>query len=452
IALFVLDDATPGPWKPGGAARWWLHHSLAALGEALGKRGASLILRRGEVKKVVAELAKETGASAVYWNRCYEPVAVSRDKEIEAALEQNGIEANGFNGALLFEPWEIAPQNGDYFKVFTPFWKACLRAGKPVSLLPAPETIAPPRTAPPTESLSDWGLLPTKPDWAAGFASFWRPGEAGARKRLADFLETGIAHYAEARDRPDRNATSKLSPHLHWGEIGPRQIKHAVDHALDAGTIKHREADKFMSEIGWREFSHHLLYHFPNFPEQNVRNNFDAFPWNGNAEDLRAWQRGRTGFPIVDAGLRELWTSGTMHNRVRMIAASFLIKDLLIDWRAGAAWFWDTLLDADLANNSASWQWVAGCGADAAPYFRIFNPVLQGEKFDPDGAYVKRWIPELADMPKKYVHKPWRAPEDVLEEAGVTLGETYPKPIVDHAVARRRALEAFEAVKTGRAS
>ncbi len=446
LPLYILDEATP----IGAAARWWLHHSLDALGRSLGKLGAPLLLRKGRAADILPRLATEIGAGCVTWNRCYEPQAITRDTALKGALKAQGLEAESFNAGLLFEPWEIATKSGAPYKVFTPFWKACLARGGVTAPQAAPKSLAPVANAPRGENLDAWDLRPRKPDWAKGFAEVWIPGEAGARASLRAFLDGPLEDYSSGRDRPDVAATSRLSPHLHWGEVGPRQIWQAIETRglSDGRTRVGQAAAKFLSELGWREFSYHLLFHFPGLPEENFNRSFDRFLWREDAHALRAWQRGRTGYPIVDAGMRELWATGWMHNRVRMVAASFLTKHLLIDWREGARWFWDTLVDADLANNSASWQWVAGCGADAAPYFRIFNPVLQGEKFDPEGAYVRRWVPELARLPASRIHKPWTAPASVLRKAGVKLGRSYPEPIVDHKAARARALAAYETVRS----
>lgn len=435
VPVFVLDDETPGHWKRGGASRWWLHHSLVSLARDLETRGAKLVLRRGESKAVLAKLIAETKAGGVYWNRCYEPLAVARDKALKAELEAKGLAARSFNASLLFEPLTVLSKSGTPFRVFTPFWKACLAAEAPPVPTPAPKKVPAPDVSPESDALEMWRLLPTKPDWAGGFG-IWTPGEAGAQARLKRFVGEALDGYGTLRDRPDIEATSRLSPHLHFGEISPRQCFHA-----GAGSLK------FRSELGWREFSYHLLFSQPDLPETALRPEFADFPWRENKAHLRAWQKGQTGYPIVDAGMRELWQTGWMHNRVRMIAASFLVKHLLQHWRAGEDWFWDTLVDADLANNAASWQWVAGCGADAAPYFRIFNPILQGAKFDPEGKYVRRFVPELAGLPNDYLFAPWEAPAHVLAQAGVTLGETYPKPIVDHGEARTRALAAFQSLK-----
>lgn len=435
--LYVLDDETPGRWAPGGASRWWLHHSLEALGADLAKRGGQLILRRGAAEMVIPAIAAEIGAAEIYWNRCYEPFAIVRDKALKAALTAANIVVHSFNGALLREPWEVRTGQDGPFKVFTPFWRALRQMGPPRAPIPAPAKLAGVEAA--SDHLEDWALTPRRPNWARGFSERWVPGEAGARATLKDFVSKRLAAYPEARDFPAQDGASRLSPHLHWGEISPVQVWTAAD-GRDG-------ADKFQSELGWREFSAHLLFASPELPARAWRESFDKFPWRADDGAFTAWTRGRTGYPLVDAGMRELWATGAMHNRVRMVAASFLIKHLLIDWRRGQDWFWDTLVDADLANNAASWQWVAGSGADASPYFRIFNPAAQGERFDPDGAYVRRWVPELAKMPAKFIHAPVEAPASVLEDAGVVLGDTYPAPIVVHAEARARALAAFEHVK-----
>jgi deoxyribodipyrimidine photo-lyase len=443
VQLYIHDDATPGAWKWGGASRWWLHHSLASLGRSLRERGGALVLRQGPAESVLDAVIAETGADAVAWNRCYEPFAIERDTRIKAALTTRGLAVESHNAALLHEPWTITNKSGEPYKVYTQFWKSCLARGEPDQPLPAPARIAMPARMPRSETLEGWGLLPTRPDWAGGLRESWNPGEVGAAGLLDAFLSGALGAYRADRDRPDLDVTSRLSPHLHWGEISPRQIWHRTRAVAGASP----GVDKFFSELGWREFSAHLLFHFRDLPLRNLRRDFDSFPWSQDAGALRIWQRGRTGYPIVDAGMRQLWRTGWMHNRVRMIVASFLVKDLLVPWQDGAAWFWDTLVDADLANNSASWQWVAGCGADAAPYFRVFNPVLQGEKFDPSGDYVRRYVPELARLPNEYVHQPWAAPADVLQAAGVVLGATYPNPIVDHGAARTRALNAFGAIR-----
>lgn len=445
LPLFILDDETPGQWRRGGASRWWLHHSLAALSGALEAIGSCLLLRRGPAGAVLKALIEETGATAVFWNRCYEPFNCERDKSIKAELSSSGLDVQSFNASLLAEPWTVRNKSGDPFRVFSPFWRNIRSELDPGYPLKAPEHLPSPAEWPASDPLKSWNLLPHNPDWAEGFNTVWTPGEAGARKRLEDFLASGARQYAGGRDRPDKPYTSGLSPHLHFGEVSPRQIVSATESVRD--DIGDRNAEKFLSELGWREFAYSLLFNFPDLPEANYQAKFDRFPWREDSAALRAWQRGQTGYPMVDAGMRELWATGWMHNRVRMITASFLIKHLMIDWREGEKWFWDTLVDADLANNSASWQWVAGSGADAAPYFRIFNPVTQGEKFDPDGDYIRKWVPELARLPGKYLNQPWNAGPLILKEAGIELGKTYPAPIIDHKAARERALAAFQSLK-----
>ncbi|WP_421786543.1 cryptochrome/photolyase family protein [Hyphobacterium sp.] len=445
IPVYILDNKTPGQWAPGAASRWWLHHSLASLGKDLRKLGSRLILLQGKAQESLDALIGETGAGGVYWNRCYEPFALKRDKAIKADLRDRDLDVRSFNANLLAEPWTVKNKSGDPFRVFSAYWRTVRADLDPGHPLPAPEALERPSDWPASFSLEDLDLLPTQPNWADGFEPVWTPGEQGAYERLIAFFDCGAKHYDRGRDRPDKPYTSGLSPHLHHGEISPRQLFAAIQAVREE--IGNKNAEKFLSEIGWREFSYSLLYHFPGFPEDNYQDKFDAFPWQNSANAMRAWQRGQTGYPIVDAGMRELWSTGWMHNRVRMITASFLIKHLMIDWREGEKWFWDTLVDADLANNSAGWQWVAGSGADASPYFRIFNPITQGEKFDPDGVYVRKWVPEIADLPDKYLNRPWEADSETLTKAGITLGETYPEPIVDHSAARERALAAFQDLK-----
>jgi len=418
VPLFILHEASDGrPW--GAASRWWLDKSLRALDLDLRRRGSRLVLRRGDPAVVLPSLAQELGAEVV-WNRLYGPAAVARDSDLKAELG-----ARSFNTSLLVEPWRVKTGSGQPYAVFTPFWKAAERLIEDEPLHPAPDRIPAPDRWPESDYLGDWRLHPSKPDWSGGF-DIWTPGEAGAQEQLADFRKH-LGRYSEARDRPEHNGTSHLSPHLHWGEIGPRQVRAACG-----------DSPKFIAELGWREFNHALLHHHGDIACRNLRPDFDRFPWRGDPQGLQAWREGRTGYPLVDAGMRQLWATGFMHNRVRMVVASFLIKHLLIDWREGEAWFWDTLVDACEANNPANWQWSAGSGADAQPFFRIFNPTAQGERFDPDGVYVKRWVPELKALPASVIHKPW--------EAGGAAG--YPAPIVDHAVARARALDAFKEMRS----
>lgn len=453
VPIYVLDEESNGLRPHGGASRWWLHHSLVALGADLARKGAPLLLFRGPAEPLLLRLAEHLDAAAVFWNRRYGLAERNIDQAVKTSLKARGVAAESSNAGLLHEPWTVASKTGTPLKVFSPFWRAAQAAGDPLPPGPAlrriPGLSDDATAALGAEDLGSLDLLPTQPDWSGGLAKAWTPGEAGARKRLETFLADEFAGYAEGRDRPDQTSTSSLSPFLRFGEIGPRQIWQASTFAVQEGTTRGSERDlaKFQAELGWREFSYHLLFHHPDLATRNFQPRFDSFPWRDDPAGLKAWQRGRTGYPIVDAGMRQLWTTGWMHNRVRMITASFLSKDLLVDWRAGEAWFWDTLVDADPANNAASWQWVAGSGADAAPYFRIFNPFTQGEKFDPDGTYVKRFVPELAGLPPEMVHRPWEAPAERLAAFGVRLGETYPRPVIDHAVARNRALAAVEMLK-----
>lgn len=438
VCLYVWDEGRSDSWSVGAASRWWLHHALAALAQTLGANGGRLVLRRGPAAEVLKAVIAETGADAVYWNRCYEPHAIARDRALKSELAERGIEVRSFPGNLLLEPWELTTQVGRPFRVFTPFWKALRQRDIPAPL-PRPRRLnfAPAIVSDP---LADWRLVPQSPNWAAAWSQYWNPGESGALSRLKAFLDRDLRDYAQTRDWPARAGTSRLSPHLHFGEISARQIWHAQ-------ALSEVGQEKFLSELAWREFSWHLLFHHPQLPEQPLDPRFSHFEWRSDEARLALWQRGQTGIPIVDAGMRQLWNTGWMHNRVRMIVASFLVKHLLIHWRAGASWFWDTLVDADLANNSASWQWVAGCGADAAPYFRIFNPVLQGQRFDPRGDYVRHFVPELARLPDRFVHSPWLAPASVLDAANIRLGSSYPRPLVDLAAGRERALRAFARLK-----
>jgi deoxyribodipyrimidine photo-lyase len=448
VPVFTWAPDEEGDWPPGGASKWWLHQSLAALDASFRRLGSKLIIRRGPSLDALRQLVKETGAQAVFWNRRYEPAVIARDTKVQEALRRDGLGVETFNAALLHEPWTIKNQSGRPFQVFTPFWRHCLTKPDPAEPLPAPKNIPALKTGPRSLALAELELEP-KINWANGLRAAWQPGEAGVPANLNRFLSSAFDDYTDQRNRPDVNGTSRLSPHLHFGEIGPRQVWHGVARMASKRGLS---ADKwrssqFLAEIGWREFAHHLLYHFPHTPTEPLRADFKRFSWRKDAAWLRAWQKGETGFPIVDAGMRELWTTGWVHNRVRMIVASFLVKDLLISWQEGARWFWDTLVDANLANNTLGWQWTAGCGADAAPYFRVFNPTSQGEKFDPNGDYVRRWCPELARLPTKWIHQPDKAPPEKLCAAGVELGRNYPQPIVSHAIAREVALDAFAQLK-----
>jgi len=447
VCVYVLDDETPGRWKMGGASRWWLHMSLASLAEALSARGNKLVLAQGDVREVLPRIARDVGAAGVTFTRAYEPYAIAAEHDLKSAFDKKGVSFKRYGGALLREPEQVRTKSDEPYKVYTPFWRALsagIEIGKPQ---PAPESIPAPRKPVKSLRLAALELLPKKPDWAGGLRAAWTPGEAAAKARLEAFLKSAIASYASDRDKPGIEGTSRLSPHLHFGEISPCMCWYrACDVAARGGTLG-RGHETYLRELVWREFSYNLLVHWPDLPEKPFRPEFAAFPWRPNAKNLKLWQKGQTGYPIVDAGMRELWQTGYMHNRVRMIAASFLIKHLRISWQEGEAWFWDTLVDADLASNAASWQWVAGSGADAAPYFRVFNPVLQGRKFDTDGSYVRRYVPEIAGLPTEFLHAPWEAPPEVLEAAHIKLGTTYPKPMVDHGAARAEALAAYDDLK-----
>ncbi|MCG6206094.1 DNA photolyase family protein [Rhodopseudomonas sp. HC1] len=446
ICIYVLDEHSPQLRPPearpfGAASRWWLAQSLRALDNNLAERGAALTLRRGPTAEIIAELARQTDAAAVHWIEIeiapYRAVA----DDLAEALSVAGIPHHRHGSDLLAAPAAIRTKEGRGLRVFTPFWRRVLSLGDPPKPQPAPAKLRGVRDLP-SDDLASWQLEPTKPDWAGGLRDSWVAGEDAAREKLSAFLES-LPGYTPGRDRPDRDATSFLSPYLRFGEITPRQVWYAARFAAAERPAIAADVDKFLSEVGWREFCRHLLADHPDMAARNLQPAFDDFPWVSDDDALKAWQRGSTGYPIVDAGMRQLWHSGVMHNRVRMVAASFLVKHLLIDWRLGEAWFWDTLVDADPGSNPGNWQWVAGCGADAAPYFRVFNPVLQGEKFDPAGDYVRRWVPELAALPNKFIHQPWSATPVELAAAGVALGDNYPEPIVDHKAGRQRALAAY---------
>ena len=448
LPLFIWAPEEEGHWEPGAASRWWLHQSLQALEAKLHGVGSKLLIRRGPSLGATRALVQETGAGAVFWNRRYEPASIARDLEIKKSLRADGLEVESFNGGLLHEPWTIQNKSAKPYQVFTPFWKCCLAQPDPAQPLALPREIAAPQHWPDSLPLSELKLEPTV-NWAEGFRARWQPGSAGAHAQLRRFLRDRAPGYSVDRNRPDLAGTSRLSPHLHFGEISPREIWHALrrNAQLKKSPGLEWRHTPFLTELGWREFAHHLLFHFPHTPTDPLRAEFKRFPWRENAAGLTAWQKGRTGYPIVDAGMRELWATGWMHNRVRMIVASFLVKDLLLPWQEGARWFWETLVDADLAQNTLGWQWTTGCGADAAPFFRIFNPTSQGQKFDPQGDYVRQWCPELARLPAKWIHAPHEAPAEILAAAGMEPGRTYPEPIISHTIAREVALEAFLRLK-----
>jgi len=449
LPVFILDDENPGIWKRGGASRWWLHHSLSAFDSALQKSGFHpLVYAKGDAREILPRIAQDIGAAGVYWNRCYEPWAIRRDKEIKSGLKASGLDVHSFAGYLLFEPWEIKNKSGQGYRVYTPFSKACFE--KAEMLKPALDPVTAQTGHKGSAFYTDLMLddLSLMPDikWYDAMSKAWRPGEAGALARFESFQHNGLADYKNLRDFPAQaDGVSGLSPHLHFGEISPRYIWQSIRAEMD----KENSAKNFtthalgwLRQLVWREFSYHLLYEAPDFPEKPWNKKFANFPWHQNDESLHKWQKGLTGYPIVDAGMRQLWQTGWMHNRVRMIVGSFLVKNLLLHWREGENWFWDTLVDADLGNNAAGWQWIAGCGADAAPYFRIFNPVLQSRKFDPDGAYIRKYVPELKDIPDEYIHTPWDAPPLLRQRA-----KNYPPPMVDLAASRDRALQAYREMK-----
>lgn len=445
LCAFVLDEVSPGIRPVGAARRWWLHNSIAALAAALEKIGGRLVLLRGPMEHVVANLIEQTGARTMFWNRRYAPAEAGADLRALEACRRRGVRAEVFDGALLHDPERMRTGADQPYKVFGAFRRALEKLPEPREPVDAPERIIPWTGKVDSDKLDHWRLQPTKPDWAAGLRETWTPGEAGATARLDAFLDERLDDYAEGRDFPAQEATSRLSPHLTHGEITPYQILASLKRLRQSG--RSENAAKLRSEIAWREFCYHLLAHLPDMAERNYNADFDGFPWRKDAAKLAGWQRGETGYPIVDAGMRQLWQTGWMHNRIRMVVASFLTKHLLIDWREGEKWFWDTLVDADPANNPANWQWVAGSGADAAPYFRIFNPILQGQKFDSDGRYTRRFVPEIAGLPDKALQEPARASADELENASVKLGRTYPVPLVEHAAARDKALAAYKSMK-----
>lgn len=447
LCLFVLEDDN-GLRPLGAASRWWLHSSLAALSEDLSKAGTTLLLFSGASGTIVPDVAAACGAGALFFNRRYGASGRALDDKISKRVADAGTEVESFNGRLLNEPDAIETKAGGSYGVYTPYLHTVLDKGLPADTLPKHrsfEAARYPSKAPKPVALDALQLLPTKPNWADGWEERWQPGEAGAAKRLRDFLKEDLADYPEARDELANRGTSHLSPHLRFGEVSPRQIVEAVEKARTKATAE--AVDKFLAELIWREFDYHNLWVHPDLAEKNLHDKFDAMPWRKpSAKDLKRWQRGRTGFPIVDAGMRELWQTGYMQNRLRMITASFLIKDMLADWRIGEKWFWDCLCDADPANNTMNWQWVAGSGADASPFFRVFNPVTQGERYDRNGDYVRRWVPELSKIEGKAIHAPWQLSAEELETAGVILGETYPQRMLDHGESRDRALQAFKSI------
>ena len=444
IPVYVVDAL-----DEGGASRWWLHHSLEALGESIRQRGGSLVLASGDPAAELSRIADEHGATKIFASRRLEPIARDQESRLRERLDSSATLVLS-DDAYLRTPGSVTTQTGNAYKVFTPFYRAASALGEPARPTSAPDDIRWNDTDVDSVDLDDLALLPTEPDWAGGLRDFWTVGEDAAHARIAAMNEK-IRDYAEGRDLPAEDHTSGLSPHLHFGEVSPRRVWHAITgNAREKGVED--AAEPFIRQLYWRDFSSYLLFHFDGLPDTPLRPEFHNFPWTEDNEALKAWQAGQTGYPIVDAGMRQLWETGWMHNRVRMIVASLLVKHLLIPWQHGADWFLDTLVDADLANNSASWQWVAGCGTDAAPYFRIFNPIAQGQKFDPDGEYVRRWVPELREMPTQFIHEPWTADDFTQQTSGVIIGKDYPAPIIEHKAGRERALEAYQAMRSATAA
>ena len=451
IPLYIHAPEEEAPWQPGAASRWWLHHSLGALAAALQRCGSGLVIRRGGSGAVLREVARESGAGLVCWNRLYDPWAGPRDEGIGKTLAGAGIHVKVHHGSLLREPWDNVKDDGSMYRVFTPFWRRYLLTGPEEVPEPGPAELPPLPRGLGSLSVEDLDLVSRIP-WHRAFGDYWQPGEAGAMARLGDFLgRSAVFEYGQERDLPGQDGVSGLSAHLHFGEMTARRVWHAVLRAADGpgGAGEHgvpEQVRPFLRQLAWRDFAHHILHHEPRTAEDPFDRRYRSFAWDENPELLLAWQRGRTGIPLVDAGMRQLWRTGWMHNRVRMLAASVLTKNGLVHWLDGARWFWDTLVDADLANNTMGWQWTAGCGVDAAPYFRVFSPARQGERFDPRGDYVRTWVPELAAMPSRHIHEPWRAPEAVLRQAGVVLDEDYPRPVLNLADGRAEALRRFRAL------
>ncbi len=440
MPIYIWDDSIPNNYKIGRVSKWWLYHSLSELNKNL---NYNLNVYLGDPKEVILKLTADHNIHSVYWNRGYDPWRIKVDSEIKALLKTRNIDCQSFNASLLWEPWEVVKNDNMPYKIFTPFYKkGCMQAKPPREPLRRPENLNLIHDSINPTNIAELKLLLVDKS-RSYLENFWQVGEKYAQERLTTFLDSSLSNDKDRQNFPAEESTSRLSPYLHFGEISPNQIWYRIQHLNFINSTLSDGKGDFLSELGWREFSYYMLYHFPNLPSQNFQRKFDQFPWQFDSRFLEAWQMGRTGYPIIDAGMRELQETGYIHNRVRMIVGSFLTKNRLQDWRHGADWFWDGLVDADLANNCASWQWIAGTGADAAPYFRIFNPVTQGEKFDPEGIYTKRFIPELNNMPINYLFRPWESPERILKEAGVMLGVNYPTPIVEVALSRKHALNAF---------
>jgi len=446
ICLYIFD-ATPSLRQLGGAARWWLQDSVAKLAGALEKKGGKLIICRGDAPMIIEKMAAAGAVGEVFWNERHVPAAATLDESIARLLALRDIPLHRFNGSYLNPPSAITNSTGGPFKVFTPYWRAVLRHGVSATPLPAPEKIhkadwhADPQSMP----VFPASPVPVSMPWMDRLSQSWQPGEKAAHQTLETFLENALHGYASRRDFPAGGTTSRLSPYLRHGEISPLQVWHALEIARHTGGAPQHDADKFINELIWREYACHVLHHFPSLSLESRDRSFDLIPWRNEPEQIQAWQQGRTGFPLIDAGMRQLWQTGWMHNRMRMIVGSFLVKHLLCDWRIGESWFWDTLVDADQASNVFGWQWVAGCGFDASPFHRIFNPVLQSERFDPKGHYIRTFVPELAHLPDQLIHTPWKAPPDLFEDNGRIC---YPRPIVDLAAGRERALNALKIAKS----
>lgn len=439
LPIYILDDCAPDPFKIGGASKAWLHHSLDSLNKSL---NAKLNVYVGEASEIIEQLIDRYDVSNLFFNACYEPWYINQESKVKDICKIKSINYKFFNSGYLWAPNQILKSDGTYYKVFTAYKNKSYQSMPRKTIKNTTKIIAIVDSENKT-SISDLDLIARDKKWPQKILGSWSIGESAAHNKLDNFIENQLSGYKSARDYPIKNQTSLLSPHLHFGEISPAQIweavnRHGLFHASDL------DIEHFLSEVIWREFSCYLLSHFKSLHKDNFNNKFNNFPWGNNVKYLKAWQTGNTGYPIIDAGMRQLWQTGYMHNRVRMVVASFLVKNLKIHWHKGRDWFWDCLVDADLANNSASWQWVAGCGVDAAPYFRIFNPITQGEKFDKNGDYTRKFVPELKNLPDKYLFQPWTAPKDILKSAGIVLGENYPNPIVDLAASRNNALEAYK--------
>ncbi|MES5865956.1 FAD-binding domain-containing protein [Bacillus cereus group sp. RP32] len=443
VPVYVHDET----FSMGSASKWWLHHAIIDVQKQLEALGSTLIIRKGNTQEEILSLIEQLGITAVYWNICYDPDRLQSNKKMKMMLEGKSIICKEFNSHLLLEPWIIKKKDNTEYKVFTPFYNAFQKQviHKPISKV---QRIEGGNSLPASLSVSELHLLPTI-RWTSHIESIWDPTEEGAYKTCKKFFSSKLASYSEGRDFPNENAHSMLAPYLSFGQISVKFMYHyLVNESTERQcSLFEKQVNSFIRQLIWREFSYYLLYHYPFTVYKPLNKSFEHFPWNNEEELLTVWQKGETGYPFIDAGMRELWQTGFMHNRARMAVASFLVKHLLIPWQEGAKWFMDTLLDADIANNTMGWQWVAGSGADASPYFRIFNPITQGEKFDKDGEYIRKWVPELRDMPNKYIHKPWEAPEHILQKANITLGHTYPLPLVDHKAARERALCAYKSMK-----